>query len=278
MKSLKYPLSIIHCLYFSITESMNKLLIGIADKQPTRTVQEFNFVCYLSHGGSNLVYLGYDTKNERPVAIRKVDKNVANNIAIIRSNDKNDEHGCSKPYKIIKQWMIMPLHGYSLMQRVKEVGKLSEKELLSFTMRATHALSWLEKICNFSHGDISPNNFVFDSPNDYPHNFATMRLIDFDTLDHPSTIKKGFTGTIIFASPEHNSGKSFQYRSNDAYALGKVIYFCAMGHTNCFSDTKITYSSTIAKIIDGLTNKDPRKRLSYDSVFTYASEMFLKCD
>ena len=257
---------------------MKKLLIDIADKKPIKTIKEINFVCDIACGGSNFVYLGYDTKNKRPVAIRKVDKSVADNINIIRDNDKADEYGCSKPYKIMKQWMVMPLHGYSLMQRVREVGKLTEKELLLFTMRATTTLSWLEKTCQFSHGDISPNNFVFDSPNDYPHNFATMRLIDFDTLDHPKTIKRGFTGTIIFASPEHNSGKSFQYRSNDAYALGKVIYYCATGHTNYFSDIKTTYSNVIEKIIDGLTNKDPKKRQSYDSVFIYASKMFLKCD
>jgi serine/threonine protein kinase len=252
---------------------MKKLLIGIAEKKPIKTVQKINFICEFERGSSNGIFLGYDTQTQLPVAIRKVNDETSKNISIIKNNDPNDEYGCSKPYKIIKKWIIMPLHGYSLTKRIIEVGPLNEKELLLFTVRVASTLSWLEKTCNFSHCDISPNNFVFDSLKDYPNNVSTIRLIDFDTLKQSTTIGKGFVGTIIYASPEHNAGKRFQYRANDAYALGMVIYYCATGNINYFHHTKKPYSESISKIIDSLTNTNPYKRAKYDNIVKYASSL-----
>jgi serine/threonine protein kinase len=234
----------------------------------------------LGSGGFSTVNLCFDTVNNKYVAIRNINKkyrkkkkNINNieNIRIIAKNDPDDLLGCSKPLAFIDNtFMVMNAHGPSLGHRIQNHGPLSEKEALLFIVRAAHTLYWLETVCELSHGDISPFNFVFNSPLDYPYNVANIRLIDFDSLQHPEHIEENQFGTFIYASPENNNGKPYQYRANDAYAFGKTIYYCITGERNYSSKNKHMYSSTINKILISLLHYDPNKRATYDVIISHA--------
>lgn len=245
-----------------------------------KKIDSFNFIEILGKGGFSEVYLVHDTKHNKFFAVRSINKSHTKNgkdyeyfenLQIIMKNDPYDLFGCSKPIGFIgKKFMIMNVHGPTLEKRIEEFGCLSEKDALLFILRAAHTLYWLENVCELAHGDISPSNFVFNSHSDYPHNTANMQLIDFDSLQHPEFVATNHYGTCMYASPQNNENKPYQYRANDAYALGKTIYYCVTGEKNYTERTKNMYSPIIDKIISSLICYNPDRRATYNSVIAFA--------
>ena len=100
-------------------------------------------------------------------------------------------------------------------------------------------IDYLHNDMNISHNDLKPSNILLDS------NFH-IKLIDFSTakvkdkifdkkkgdfIPSEESISKDIIGTAEFISPEMINQKITDYKTNDIWSLGIIIYLIFNGET-----------------------------------------------
>lgn len=184
----------------------------------------------LARGGMGVVYLGYDLRMDRQVAIKVLDKKLNHARAHDRFEQEAKvvaqvEHDAIVPiYDFGKEentpYLVMRyMSGGSLQTRIKE--PLTLEKICEITTRLAEALGWMHEK-NFIHRDIKPENILFDA-NDKPYlaDFGIARLV---TTSGRAT----FAGTQGYMAPEQMRQGELDART-DIYQLALLVLEMLLG-------------------------------------------------
>ena len=248
----------------------------------------------IGQGGMGVVYKGFDTELNRPVAIKVlVDHLAANGVArqrfarearaaaaVIHPNVvpiHSVNSSADRPY------IVMTLvSGRSLQSHISEQGPLCVKEVVRIAKQIASGLS-AAHAQGLVHRDIKPANILLEK------DVSRVMITDFGlarAADDAAITQTGWlAGTPHYMSPEQASGLEVDFRS-DLFSLGSVMYFMSTGREPFRAQQtvavlkKITtdqpealrsvnsdMTKTLARIIGRLMAKDPGQR------FTAADEV-----
>ncbi|MFN7914950.1 MAG: protein kinase [Vicinamibacterales bacterium] len=211
-----------------------------------RTLSHYRVIAPLGAGGMGVVYRGEDVRLGRPVAIKFVAEDFADDAqAIARLNAEakaasalNHPNICTI-YDVGTDdghpFIVMELmEGQTLRERLTR-GHLKVHELVDVGIQAADALQGAHS-ANIVHRDIKPANIFITGR-------GHVKILDFglaklaagargtnnETRDTPDLTAAGTTiGTVSYMSPEQATDEDLDGRT-DLFSLGVVLYECATG-------------------------------------------------
>ncbi len=219
----------------------------------------------LGRGGMAIVYLGYDPRFEREVAIKVLPSELIqypqlqlrfereakiiaklDHPAIVAVYDVGEEN--SQPY-IVMQYM----RGGSLADKIK--NRLQNNQLFSIE----EAIEFFEQIApgideaharGVIHRDLKPSNILFDKKGaPYISDFGIAKIIQ--THHESTTPGNTIIGTPSYWAPEQASGQPIDSRA-DIYALGVMLFEMLTGKLPYEAD--ITMSVAMKHITEPVPN------------------------
>ena len=122
---------------------------------------------------------------------------------------------------------------------LRELGTFDNDLAFQIISELVNVIYYLHINMEISHNDLKPSNILLDK------NFH-IKLIDFSTskvrnkvfdkkkgdfIDSENSISKDIIGTVEFVSPEMINQKITDYRTNDIWSLGIIIYMIFNGVT-----------------------------------------------
>ena len=122
---------------------------------------------------------------------------------------------------------------------LRKMGTFDEELALQIISELVNAIDYLHNQMEIAHNDLKPSNILLD--NNYH-----IKLIDFSTariknkifdkkkgdfIPSEDYITKDIIGTAEFISPEMVNQKITDYRTNDIWSLGIIIYMIFNGET-----------------------------------------------
>ncbi len=198
----------------------------------------------IGRGGMGTVYLGFDPRVERNVAVKilpreflhdpmfqarfeREAKTIAalDHPAVVPIHDYGREKG--QPYLVMRY-----MSGGTLTDRLK-VSSLSITEILQILKRIGPALDEAHKLGIF-HRDIKPSNILFDK---YGHAYLSdFGMVRLDKSTTELTGSHAAVGTPGYMSPEQIRGADVDSRS-DIYGLGVLLFEMITGKRPYSADT-----------------------------------------
>jgi serine/threonine protein kinase len=184
----------------------------------------------IGEGGMGVVFKGVDTGLERPVAIKVLTPEFANNpelIARFRSEGKaqaNLNHtNITTLYAFLQSEgqvsIVMEYIEGETFESLLMRGKLPWKDAASMTRQALHGLGYAHGM-GVIHRDIKPSNLMLTKT-------GTVKIMDFGIakmLGGSTKTRTGLQmGTPQYMSPEQIRGRQVDARS-DIYSLGITLY------------------------------------------------------
>ncbi len=250
-------------------------------------IDSFEIEQVIGQGGMGIVYKGFDTELNRPVAIKVLaDHLAANGVARQRfAREARAAAAVIHPnvvpiYSVNssadRPFLVMSLvAGRSLQAHVSQQGQLPVREVVRIGKQIASGLSAAHRE-GLVHRDIKPANILLEK------DVSRVMITDFGlarAADDAAITQTGWlAGTPHYMSPEQASGREIDQRS-DLFSLGSVLYFMATGREPFRAEIpvavlqKITsdeaepvrsvnseISSTLAKLIDKLMSKKPGDR------------------
>ena len=216
-----------------------------ASQQPEK-VGRYEIKSELGRGGMATVYLGYDQRFEREVAVKVLPAEFLHDPqfsvrfhreakviaalehpAIVPVYDVGEANGL--PYFVMRY-----MRGGSLSDLLAK-GEISLKEVARIISAIAPALDDAHAK-GIIHRDLKPANILFDSHQQpYLSDFGIAKISDSQTNVTGSAI----IGTPAYMSPEQAQGKEIDGRS-DIYALGAIIYRMLTGTRPYDGDTPMS--------------------------------------
>lgn len=193
--------------------------------------QRYQLERLLASGGAGLVYKGFDTRLQRPVAIKKLlghleqdptmlarFKTEALSLAqlnhpnIVQVFDLFEDRG--------NQWLVMEwMTGGSLADRVHEHKKLDPQQALAIAQQVAEGLQ-LAHSEGIIHRDIKPDNILFDGR-------GQAKISDFGIARKCNNSQQTQVGLVIgspgYMSPEQAAGE-LASPASDIYSLGVTLF------------------------------------------------------
>jgi serine/threonine protein kinase len=236
--------------------SPNTVVEEVEDRRKTKempaNVGRYSILSVLGSGGMGTVYLAFDPKVNRKVAIKTINQQrpdlhqrlerEAEAIGRINSDLvvrlyalESDEQGNS--------YIVMEyIDGETLSGRLARVGKLKPAEAASISMTAAQGVA-AAHACGVLHRDIKPGNILIDQNGKIK--VADFGLAAFTELSPRLTRQDNLPGTPAYFSPELVRGSRHSVAS-DVYSLGCVLHECLTG--------KPAVTGTPMEIIQRLAN------------------------
>ena len=250
-------------------------------------IDGFEIEQLIGQGGMGVVYKGFDTELNRPVANKVLADHLASsgvarqrfarearaaaavmhpNVVPIHSVNSN----AKRPY------IVMTLvSGRSLQAHVAKNGSFTVKELIRIGKQIAAGLAAAHRE-GLVHRDIKPANILLEK------DVSRVMITDFGlarAADDAAFTQTGWlAGTPHYMSPEQVTGKEIDPRS-DLFSLGSVLYFMATGREPFRAEIPVAVlqkisseepkpvrsinndiSPTIAKLIEKLLSKNPDHR------------------
>ena len=241
----------------------------------------------IGSGGMGVVYKGFDTELNRPVAIKVLADHLAANgvarkrfarearaaAAVIHPNVvpiHSVNSAADRPYIVMT---LVP--GRSLQSHISSDGPLSVKEVVRIAKQIASGLAAAHEQ-GLVHRDIKPANILLEQ------DVSRVMITDFGlarAADDAAITQTGWlAGTPHYMSPEQAGGFEVDYRS-DLFSLGSVMYFMATGREPFRAEMPVAVlkkistdrpdpvrsinsdiSKTLARIIERLMAKTPAHR------------------
>ena len=217
-----------------------------------RTIGKYVINENIGKGGWSIVYRGIHESLSMPVAIKMLKHDMAMNPdflekfrnearTIARLNHENivKVYDIEELYRTI--FIIMEyLDGVPLNHLLEKMQRLSTSRVLDIILQVCAGLAYAHEQ-GIVHQDIKPANIFIQ-----PDNKA--KIVDFGLACSPGTIHSGFTGTLLYMSPEQIEGDPIDERT-DIYSLGLTSYEMITGERPLSGDN-------IADVLDSHLNED----------------------
>ena len=192
----------------------------------------------LGRGGMAAVYLAYDRKHLREVAIKVLRPDLAASLGaerflkeiqiaarlthplILALHDSGESHGFL--------YYVMPfIDGGSLRQRLQQERRLDVRHALAIAGPVADALTYAHRM-GVLHRDIKPENILFSQGHPIVADFGIAKAIS--TAGGASLTRTGFPlGTPGYMSPEQAAGLTDLDERTDVYSLAVVVYEMVVG-------------------------------------------------
>lgn len=272
------------------TRSMaEQLLAPASHPEMLGRIGRYDVEKLVGSGGMGVVFKGYDSDLNRPVAIKVLAPYLAGNgaarqrfareakaaAAVVHDHVvpiHNVETNAACPYLVMRY-----VAGESLQSRIDRVGALEVCEILRISMQIASGLAAAHSH-GLVHRDIKPPNILLEQ------GVERSLITDFGlarTADDASLTNSGVhAGTPQYMSPEQAKGEMLDSRS-DLFSLGSTMYAMCTGRAPFRSETaygslrKIIESEPhsirdlnpaipdwLCKIIARLMAKDPNARFA----------------
>src|SRR5882762_6293089 len=192
----------------------------------------------LGRGGMATVYLAYDGKHRREVAVKVLLPGLAAFLGVERFlKEIQIAAGLTHPHVLPLHdsgeaggflYYVMPyLEGGSLRQRLAGGRRLSIGEALVVAAPVADALSYAHRMGVF-HRDIKPENVLFSQGHPIVADFGIAKAIS--TAGGANLTRTGFpVGTPGYMSPEQAAGLTELDERTDVYSLAVVVYEMLVG-------------------------------------------------
>ena len=213
-----------------MTELPNRLQEALADR--------YTFERELGRGGNATVYLAYDIKHDRQVALKVLSPELAHAVRTERFlREIQIAAKLSHPHILPLYdsgavdgvlYYVMPyVEGESLRDRLNREKQLAVDDGLRITRDVAEALGYAHKQ-GVVHRDIKPENIMLHEGHALVADFGIARAL---TAAGGGTVTESglAVGTPAYMSPEQGSGAEVDGRS-DLYSLGCVLYEMVTGH------------------------------------------------
>ena len=201
----------------------------------------------LGKGGMATVYLAYDPRFDREVALKVLpevflhDDNFRQRFereariiarlehkAIVPVYDFGEHR--SQPYLVMRH-----MAGDSLATRLEEQHQLTSNEILKIVQRIASALDEAHRH-GIIHRDLKPGNILFDQYGDaYLADFGIAKLGEATASLTGNTI----VGTPAYMSPEQVHGRKTIDGRSDIYTLGIILYELLTGQVPYHAETPV---------------------------------------
>ncbi len=192
----------------------------------------------IGSGGMGVVFKGWDSELNRPVAIKVLARHLARSGAARQRFGRESRAAAAVVHEHVvaihnvesdgeTPFLVMQyVAGESLQARVDRAGPLGVAEVLRIGIQTAGGLAAAHEQ-GIVHRDIKPANILLE------HGVERVLLTDFGlarTVDDASLTQTGIVaGTPHYMSPEQANGDSTDHRS-DLFSLGSVLYFISTGH------------------------------------------------
>lgn len=248
----------------------------------------FYVIDKLSHGGMGIIFLGYDLRDNRFVAIKTMFEELSHH-----EQHRNRFHREGDIYRNLNHPNIVRLvqddctgvspyivlefvRGRPLSDLISVGGALPLSDSFAILEALTNAL-FHAHVKGVIHRDLKPHN-VLITPE------GVIKLIDFGIAYMEDVRLKteagAMMGTYMYASPEQNQGNTLDERS-DQYSLGLLLFECLTGeralkgrnvlevvrqqlaeNLPALRDVAPEVPEIFEELIDRMTRKEPADRFS----------------
>ena len=216
-------------------------LMPASDASYLGRIAHFDIMREIGRGGMGIVLEAFDSKLQRPVAIKILSPELADeelgrqrfcrearaaasisheNVVAVHQVENACERGF--PYLVMQL-----ISGETLEQRLKREGKIPLKEVVRIGLQAARGLAAAHER-GLIHRDIKPANILLEAPHD------RVKLMDFGLARVAEDVKLTRTGLVagtpLYMSPEQALGEETDARS-DLFSLGAILYEMIAGQT-----------------------------------------------
>ncbi len=192
----------------------------------------------LGRGGMATVYLAYDSRQDRPVALKVIHPELAASLGPERFLREIKLTAKLRHLHILplfdfgqsegQLWYTMPyVEGESLRQRLLRRGHIPLSQALRITSDILSALEYAHEQ-GIVHRDLKPENILLEADQAILSDFGIAQAIT--TGGNERLIRTGLAlGTLTYMSPEQASGQRQVDRRSDIYSMGCVFYEMVVG-------------------------------------------------
>jgi len=209
-----------------------ELASAIADRYDLRGV--------LGRGGMATVYVAYDRKHHREVALKVLRPDIASTIGAERFLNEIEIvarmvhphilplHDSGEAQGFV--YYVMPfIDGGSLRQRlVQEGGRMSAARAIEIATPIADALTYAHRL-GVLHRDIKPENVLFAQSHPIVADFGIAKAVSSATSGAQLTRTGISLGTPGYMSPEQAAGFSAVDGRTDVYSLAIIVYEMLVG-------------------------------------------------
>ena len=242
------------------TESMaRQLLAPPSHPEMLGRIGRYEVERLIGAGGMGVVFKGFDTELNRPVAVKVLAPYLAGSGAARKRFAREARAAAAVVHEHVvaihnvetdgeSPFLVMPfVAGESLQQRIDREGSLELCEILRIAMQTASGLA-AAHAQGLVHRDVKPSNILLEQGVERAllTDFGLARASDDASLTHTGY----HPGTPQYMSPEQARGESVAARS-DLFSLGSVIYAMCTGRSPFRAET--SYG-----ILRRITDNEPR--------------------
>jgi hypothetical protein len=207
----------------------------------------YKLLSEMGSGGMAWVYLAYDLREGRQVAVKILYPHLAQDVGFLQRFAQEARLASSLSQSFPEMHVVTVLDygsdrdvhylvmeyvpGQDLRQILEQWETLTWQEALDVGRQVALALGHAHQH-GVVHRDVKPENIML-LPN------GVVRVLDFGVArarSSPALTQSGFVGSPYYAAPEQAMGQTVDIRA-DLYALGVVLYEMVAGHRPFQSDT-----------------------------------------
>ena len=210
-----------------------------------KKVDHYKIVSLLGEGGMGVVFLAFDLKLERYVAIKFMHSRIVNDRGYRKKfkNEAKHQAGMSHPnivtvFGFIENENLLGIvmeyiDGETAESLIKRKGKVSVEESLYILKQVLKGIHYAHTL-GFIHRDIKPSNILISKS-------GAVKVVDFGIssysyYDENYTPTDGRFGTVLYLSPEQIKGQAVNLRS-DIYSIGCTAYELLTGYPPFYSQS-----------------------------------------
>ena len=210
-----------------------------------RHVDHFEIQALLGEGGMGRVYLAKDLSLDRPVAIKLLRQELAQNPTLVDRlvNEARAQARLQHPnvvtiyyignFESSSYFVMEYVHGKTLSEVIREHGHLEWGEALEVVLDTARALA-AAHARGMIHRDVKPSNLVMGEVPTGAHR-AQVKVADFGLATDGNQAEGRFVGTPYYASPEQMEGAIPDFRS-DIYSLAVTFHELLTGKVPFHAD------------------------------------------
>lgn len=235
------------------------------------TLAGYRIESLISRGGMGVVYRATHLGLERPVALKVIARNLADqddfrqrflresrlaasldHPSVVPIFDSREEDG-----ELIVAMRLV--EGGDLKQRLKRDGPLAPAEAVELLAQVADALDAAHAL-GIVHRDVKPHNILLEGDRAYLSDFGLAKAVE----DSGATSSASIVGTVEYMAPEQWRGRKVGPAA-DIYSLGCVLYEALTGivpYARQDADSEPEMPAGLDEVIERAVSKDPSERYS----------------